>query len=151
MSRRRDAVLLADTAVSSITNAGVLYVAARFVDPSQLGFFSFVLLLAAAGVALQRAGFLTPALTSQRVTGRSYIPLHWAVSISLPVGVGVGMGVGVGVAEEHATSSASSRTISMAAFGMAGKLGFGYLSVQDYRCGRLFTVGGVRRRERHRL
>ncbi|MBD1541856.1 hypothetical protein G9E11_06255 [Arthrobacter sp. IA7] len=84
-------------------NVILLLGAARSVNAEELSDFSLVQLIAMTMVMLQRAFFLSPALSAQRTGGRAVIPKQWVLTISLPMAVlgGLLIGLTVGLDDQN--------------------------------------------------
>lgn len=87
MKAPRSAILATDTAIVAATNASILIVAARAFHDDDLAAVTMAQLLVVTIVGLQRATFLTPALASQRGTGRTVLPLRWLLYLSVPAAI----------------------------------------------------------------
>lgn len=89
--RDRNLLVILNTATVAGTNAVLLLGAARSMSAVELSAFSLMQLIGVTAVMLQRAFFLTPALASQRIVGRSLIPVRWSGQLSIPGALLVGI------------------------------------------------------------
>lgn len=92
--RRRNILVLINTALAAGSSVVLLLGAARSMSSSELSTFSLVQLIVMTAVMLQRALFLSPALASQRKHGKARIPARWSVYLSVPSGIVLGIMLG---------------------------------------------------------
>ncbi|MDP9694964.1 UNVERIFIED_ORG: O-antigen/teichoic acid export membrane protein [Arthrobacter globiformis] len=85
--KSRNVLVILNTAVAAAASVVLLLGAARAMDQRALSDFSLVQLLVVTAVMLQRSTLLSPALATQRMAGRTVIPLAWAARVSLPAAV----------------------------------------------------------------
>lgn len=87
LSRRRNFLLLLDTAATSLTTMVLVVVAARHLGSRPLSSFGLAQLVVVTTVGGLRAGVYSPALAAQLETGRAHIPLNWVQRVGLPLAV----------------------------------------------------------------
>lgn len=100
----RNFLVVVDTALTAGTSVLLLLGAARSMSPRELSDFSLVQLLVVTGVMLQRAFFMSPALASQRQTGKSSIPIRWVASLSVPIAIALGLFIFTTVGSQNGPS-----------------------------------------------
>jgi O-antigen/teichoic acid export membrane protein len=100
--KHRNVLLVVDTAIAAGMNVILLLAAARSMTGNELSDFSLVQLMSMTMVMLQRAFFLSPALSAQRTGGRAVIPKRWVLTISLPMALlgGLLVGLTVGISDQ---------------------------------------------------
>lgn len=91
MLRHRNVLVIANTATAAASSVVLLLGAARAMGEKELSDFSLVQLIVMTAVMLQRSALLSPALSTQRSSGRAVIPTAWIWRVSVPIGVSVAL------------------------------------------------------------